>query len=145
MWTGIFSRKTKPAEAPLPEVDERLALGTLMVRVAKSDNQYKFEEISQIDTLLGHLFSLNQIEAAKMRATCERLEKLAPDTAEFAQLIRDHVDFEHRIEAHEALWQVMQADGVQSDEEMEIIATSRNALGLSEADCTAARGRTGTL
>lgn len=145
MWTGIFSRKPNPAEAPLPEVDERLALGTLMVRVAKSDDQYKFEEISQIDTLLGHLFSLNQIEAAKMRATCERLEKLAPDTAEFAQLIRDHVDFEHRIEAHKALWQVMQADGVQRDEEMEIIVTSRNALGLREADCTAARGRMGTF
>ena len=145
MWTGIFSRKSKPADAPLPEVDERLALGTLMVRVAKSDAQYKVEEISQIDTLLGQLFSLNPIEAAKMRATCERLEKHAPGTAEFAQLIRDHVDFQHRLEAHEALWKVMQADGVQRDEESEIITTSRNALGLSEADCIAARGRVGSL
>ena len=141
MLSKLFSFHAPSAKEPAPKPDERTALGALMVRVAKSDRNYKFEEISAIDRLLGRFFGLKPIEAAKLRALCEKIEANAPATEEFAQIIRDHVDFQHRIEAHEALCEVMLADGSATVEELEIIARSRVALGLSEADCAAARDR----
>ena len=141
MLTRILSAFDHPKPAQLPEPDAKLALGALMVRVAKSDHEYKFEEISSIDQLLGHMNGLKPVEAAKMRAVCEKLEAQAPATKDFAHLIRESVSYEARLEAHEALWQVMLADGVSRKVEMQVILQSREALGLSEADCQGARDK----
>lgn len=130
---------TAPKSEPLPEPDEKLALGALMVRVAMSDHSYKFSEISRIDRLLTRFYGLNPVDAAKMRATCEKLEKQAPDTDQFAHLIRESVSFEARVDALEALWEVVLADGVQHEEEVSVIDHVREAIGLSQDDSDRAR------
>lgn len=141
MLTRILSLFKTPAPEPLPEPDARLALGALMVRLAKSDDNYRFEEISLIDRLLAQMNGLNPVEAAKLRATCEKIDAAAPGTRKFALLIRETVSREARIEAQAALWQVMLADGDCAPAELEIIAQIREALGLSTDDCNAARSR----
>ena len=64
----------------LPAADARTALGALMVRAAKADHAYLFEEVEQIDRVLAKLYDLNPVEAAKMRAQCELLEEEMPET-----------------------------------------------------------------
>ena len=139
MLTRILHAFSASKPQPLPEPDEKLALGALMVRVAKSDHEYKVSEISRIDRLLARLNGLKPIEAAKMRATCEKLDKAAPDTDEFAHLIRETVRFEARIDALEALWEVVLADGEWREEELCVVDEVRDALGLSVADSDKAR------
>ena len=72
-----------PKPTPLPEPDEKLALGALMVRVAMSDRNYQLAEISRIDRLLSRLYGMKPIEAAKTRAICEKLAKQAPENRPF--------------------------------------------------------------
>lgn len=139
----ILSMFSAAEPAPLPEPDARLALGALMVRVAKSDETYRVEEIQRIDRILAQANDLNPVEAARMRATCERLEAQAPETGSFAALIRDTVSREGRAEALRAMWQVLLADGVERPEELRVLETTRAALGLSEADNAAARAAVG--
>lgn len=139
MLERILNSFATRAPQPLPEPDGKLALGALMVRVAKSDHNYKFVEISRIDRLLARLNGIGPVDAAKMRATCEKLEKAAPGTDRFAHLIRETVTFEARIDALEALWEVMLADGECHDEESRVIDEVREALGLSQADSDRAR------
>ncbi len=128
-----------PKQVPLPEPDEKLALGALMVRVAMSDHDYQLSEISRIDRLLSRLYGLKPIEAAKMRATSEKLEKQAPETDDFAHLIRETVSYEARVDALEALWEVVLADGDVQSEEMRVLDHAREVLGLSEDDSARAR------
>lgn len=139
MFERILSAFAAPAPQPLPEPDGKLALGALMVRVAKSDKAYKFAEISRIDRLLARLNGIGPVEAAKMRATCEKLDRAAPGTVDFAHLIRETVTFEARIDALEALWEVTLADGACSEEELRVIDDVREALGLSQTDSDRAR------
>ncbi|MDX1781899.1 MAG: TerB family tellurite resistance protein [Thalassovita sp.] len=142
MFAHLLSALTgHKTEEELPEPDAALALGALLVRVAKSDQDYTAEEIRRIDTLLARLNSITPVEAAKMRATCERLEKRAPPTEIFAELIREGVDFDDRMLALEAMWQVVLADGGPAREETEIVARVQHALGLSQADNLTARTR----
>jgi len=135
----ILSAFKAPRPAPLPEPDARLALGALMVRVAKSDESYRVEEIQKIDRILAHANDIGPIDAAKMRATCERLAAHAPDTETFAALIRETVPHEGRLDTLRALWQVLLADGLERPEEVSAIAATCAALGLTEADNAAAR------
>ncbi|GGH22237.1 Uncharacterized conserved protein, tellurite resistance protein B (TerB) family [Cribrihabitans marinus] len=125
----------------LPDPDAELALGALLVRVAQSDRDYKLEEISLIDRILARLYQHNAIEAAKVRATCEKLHTAAPETDTFGKLIRETTGLEERLAALEALWEVVLADGEQAEGEIKIVEEARIAMGLSFNDSQNARKR----
>ena len=123
----------------LPDPDAELALGALMVRVAQSDREYQLEEISLIDRILAQLYQHDAIEAAKVRATCEKLQAAAPESDTFGQLIRETTGIEERLAAMDALWEVVLADNREHPGEITIIEEARIAMGLSHADSQAAR------
>ena len=132
----------RPPEAPaLPDPDAELALGSLLVRVAQADRDYQLEEIRLIDRILARLYQHNAIEAAKVRATCEKLHAAAPDTDTFGKLIRETTSLPERLAALDALWQVVLADGEQGEGELKIVEDARKAMGLSRADSDNARDR----
>ena len=132
----------RPQDPPqLPDPDAELALGALLVRVAKSDRDYKLEEISLIDRILARLYQHNAIEAAKVRATCEKLHAAAPDTDTFGKLIRETTGLEERLNALEALWEVVLADQDEDAGEARIVEDARKAMGLSYADSQTARAK----
>jgi uncharacterized tellurite resistance protein B-like protein len=132
----------RPSETPnLPDPDAELALGALLVRVAKSDRDYQVEEISLIDRILARLYQHNAIEAAKVRATCEKLHSAAPETDTFGRLIRETTGLDERLAALDALWEVVLADGKQQEGELKIVEESRIAMGLSVKDSQDARAR----
>lgn len=132
----------RPSETPnLPDPDAELALGALLVRVAKSDRDYQVEEISLIDRILARLYQHNAIEAAKVRATCEKLHSAAPETDTFGRLIRETTGLDERLAALDALWEVVLADGKQQEGELKIVEESRIAMGLSVKDSQDARER----
>ncbi|MBK0328576.1 TerB family tellurite resistance protein [Rhodobacteraceae bacterium F11138] len=125
----------------LPDPDAELALGALLVRVAMSDRDYQVEEISLIDRILARLFQHNAIEAAKIRATCEKLHAAAPETDTFAKLIRETTGLDERLSALDALWEVVLADGDPEESELRVLESARKAMGLSFIDSKAARER----
>ena len=137
----FFQSLRTPKAGELPDPDAELALGALLVRVAKSDSEYQVSEIGIIDRILSRLYSHNAIEAAKIRATCEKLHAAAPDSDTFAKLIRETTDIQERLAALDALWEVVLADGIQNDEEFRIVEEARAAMGLSAIDSEKSRER----
>ena len=137
-----FFQAFRPSEPPaLPDPDAELALGALLVRVAQSDREYQLEEISLIDRILARLYQHNAIEAAKVRATCEKLHAAAPETDTFGRLIRETTGLEERLAALDALLEVVLADGNEHEGEITIVEDARKAMGLSYADSQKARAR----
>lgn len=141
MLNKLFKALRHSEPGPLPDPDAELALGALLVRVAKSDREYQITEISLIDRILARLFQHNAVEAAKIRATCEKLHAAAPDTDTFAKLIRESTGIDERLAAMDALWEVVLADGVLNDEELRIVEEARVAMGLSVIDGKKSRER----
>ncbi|MFD2738986.1 TerB family tellurite resistance protein [Sulfitobacter aestuarii] len=138
MFARLFPRR-KPARPPLPQPNAQLALGALLVRVALADRSYNVSEVGQIDRILARTFSLKPLEAAKLRATCEALERDAPGTPEYARIVREEVDYADRRALGAAMWSVALADGArQDDEEIQLLAIE-TALGLTDEDIAANR------
>lgn len=125
----------------LPDPDAELALGALMVRVAQSDRDYQLEEISLIDRILARLYQHNAIEAAKVRATCEKLQAAAPESDTFGRLIRETTGLAERLAAMDALWEVVLADDKEHPGEVTIVEEARKAMGLSYTDSQNARAK----
>lgn len=131
MFERILSLFSAPAsDTPLPERDVPHALGALLVRAAKADHAYLFEEVEQIDLILSDLNDLNPVEAAKFRAECERLDDAIPDTADLALVLRDRIPMAEREATVAALWRIVFADGVEQEEEDDLLHAVEGALGV---------------
>lgn len=138
MFERLFPRR-KPDPKPLPQPNAQLALGALLVRIALADNQYRASEVGQIDKILSATFGLKPLEAAKLRATCEALERHAPGTPEFARILREEVTYAERKNLADAMWSIALADGDIDTGEETILQDVETALGLSPQDIAAAR------
>jgi uncharacterized tellurite resistance protein B-like protein len=138
MFERLFPRRARTPQ-PLPQPNAQLALGALLVRVAFADRNYRAAEIGQIDRILAQTFKIGPIEAAKLRAVCEKLERDATNTEEFAKILREEVDYAHRKALGDAMWSVALADGHRHEAEEIQLQAIELALGLTDIDIKAAR------
>ncbi|WP_106743811.1 TerB family tellurite resistance protein [Yoonia maritima] len=141
MFGDFLRRLTAPAPEPLSDPDARLALGALLVRLARADGDYAAEEIAQIDQALVARYGLSDEDAVALRKDCEALEAEAPDTVRFTRAIKDAVAHDHRVAVVEAMWSVVMADGVRGEEEDSNMRMISSLLGVSDQDSNAARLR----
>ena len=142
MFERILARLRAPAAdfTAMPEADARHALGALLVRVAKADGAYLFQEIEEIDHLLADIYGLNAVQAARMRAECEKLEHAMPDTSKLAHILSCDVTSAERDTLVRALWQVADSDGQRHDTEQEVVAIATETFGMSPEAAAALRG-----
>lgn len=141
MFADFLSRLIQPQPARLPDEDARLALGALLVRIAKSDGEYAPAEVARIDRILASRYGLSPFEATALRSNAETLESEAPDTVRFTRAIKDAVAYEEREAVVEALWDVVLADGVRDHEEDALLRLVANLLGINDRDSNLARQR----
>ena len=123
----------------LPPADAQHALGALLVRVAQADKAYLFQEVERIDRILAKRFDLNILDAAKMRAGCERLSNEMPDTAELITVLHDAIDVSEREATLLAVWQVVFADGQLHETEDALVTLVQQTLGVSPETCARLR------
>lgn len=122
---------TDRAVTTLPQADAQHALGALLVRAAKIDRAYLFEEVEEIDHVLAHLYTLNPVAAAKMRARCELLEESMPETETLARVLHDAIPMDDREAAVSALWSIVFADGTERPEEDDLLHQIEEILGVA--------------
>ena len=136
MFETLFSRKLNPEQG---EISARQAMAALMVRIAKSDDDYAVAECERIDAVLSVLYSLSASEASALRLQAETLEADAPDTVRFTRAIKEEVPYEERFDVVRALWQVVLADGERDHEEDALMRLLASLLGVNDRDSAIAR------
>lgn len=139
MFSDFLSRLTQPQPDPLVDDDARLALTALLVRIARSDNDYADSEMSRIDRISAERYGLSPFEAAGLRARAEDLEAEAPDTVRFTRAIKEAVDYDNRLAVVQAMWSVALADGQRTGEEDSLLRLVVSLLGVSDVDSALAR------
>ncbi len=138
MLERLFPRRAHTPK-PLPQPNAQLALGALLVRVALANKKYVVSEVAKIDQILAATFALKPLDAAKLRAQCEALERDAPGTPAFARILREEVSYADRRALGEAMWAVAMADGARDESEEIQLMAIETALGLTAEDMAAAR------
>ncbi|MGJ8615621.1 MAG: TerB family tellurite resistance protein [Sulfitobacter sp.] len=141
MFGDFLRRLTEADPAPMADSDARLALTALLVRIARSDNDYAPRERDIIDQIAQDRYGLSAAEARKLRKDAESVESEAPDTVRFTRAIKDAVPYDDRVEVIEALWQVVLADGTRADEEDALLRMVSSLLGVTDTDSAMARRR----
>ena len=136
MFSNLFSNKTL---GQTDQIDEKQAMAALMVRIAKSDDDYAQAECERIDAILMILYHLSLEEASTLRNQAEKLEATAPDTVRFTRTIKEAVPYEKRFKVVRALWQVVFADGERDHQEDALMRLLASLLGVNDRDSAIAR------
>lgn len=137
MFADLIRRLTAPAPDRLPDADARLALGALLVRLARADGDYADVEIAQIDAILADRYGL--ADPTDLRRACETLEEEAPDTVRFTRAIKDAVAYEDRHGVIVSMWEIVLADGQRDSTENSLMRMIAPMLGVEDQDSNAAR------
>lgn len=106
-----------------------------------SDRDYRASEVGAIDKILARTFQLKPLEAAKLRATCEALERHAPGTPEFTEILREAVPYADRVDLAASMWQVLLADAEHAAIEEETLHQIETAMGITPADSAEIKSR----
>ena len=141
MFDNLLKTLLGPEPKDLTPSDARLAIAALLVRVARSDNDYAATEIEKIDRILATRYDLGDTQTVSLRKRGEQLEKEAPDTVRFTRAIKDSVPYADRLSVIEALWQIALADGERDIQEDALLRLVANLLGISDVESASARKR----
>lgn len=139
MFARLLSSLLGQEPQDLPDPEARLALGALLVRLARADEVYSEDEALRIDRVLATRYGLSAFAATALRRDAEILETQAPDTVRFTRALKQAVPLEDRMGLLQALWSVAFADGARSAEEDALIRLVANLLGISDRDSAVAR------
>ena len=131
------------AETPdiLEHSDARLTITALMIRVARSDNDFSEAEFLNIKKLASQRFELNMEETDKLIKEARAIEEQAPDTVRFTKSIKEAVAFEDRSALVEDLWAIVLTDNYRDANEDALIRTVVSLLGVSDKESALARQR----
>lgn len=139
MISNFLSRLFAKDDAPLTPEDARLAIAVLMVRLARSDDDYATEEKIEIDAVLAKRFSLDAAAVVDLRKEAEAVEAEAKDTVMFTRAIKDKVPIEERLAVMRDFWQVVLADGTRDAHENAQMRLMTGLLGLTDQENATAR------
>ena len=139
MFADLLNRFTAPTPAQVQDDDARLALGALLVRIARSDEDYAKVEQDQIKSVLSRRYP--NADATALLSECETLESEAPDTVRFTRAIKDAVAYEDRLGVVEDMWRIVLADGIRDAHENQLMRMVPPMIGVEDQDSNAARRR----
>ena len=128
----------------LEKDDARLAITALMIRVARSDNNFSEEELLNIKKLIKQRFKINSDDSNKLVEEAKLLEDQAPDTVRFTKSIKEAVAFEDRSALVEDLWSIVLTDSYRDANEDALIRTVVSLLGVSDKESALARQKVTT-
>ena len=137
MFADLLRRLTAPDPEQVPDADARLALGALLVRIARADGDYAQVEKDSISDILAARYPDADIDW--LMSECEAFEAEAPDTVRFTRAIKDAVAYDDRLAVVEAMWEVVLADGVRETHENQLMRLVPPLIGIEDLDSHMAR------
>ncbi|MDE0765738.1 MAG: TerB family tellurite resistance protein [Amylibacter sp.] len=143
MLKDILNAFKSTAPPTLRMEDASLAMAALLVRLARSDEDYDASEKILINKMLQFRYNLALDKAEALRIEAEELESKAPDTVRFTRLIKDSVPYEDRQSVIRDFWEIVLADGERHKEESSLMRLIAKLLGVNDRDSAIARQSVG--
>lgn len=123
-------------------VDElHLAAAALLVTAASADAHFDAAERAKIGELLGDRLDLTPEEVETLLAAAVAESERASQLLGFTRAIKDGYPYEERVALIEMLWEVVYADGVADEFEMQLLRRIGGLVYVTDRDRGLARQR----
>ena len=139
MWNKL--KEIFTAEEEVEDITSDNAIATILVRAAKTDNEYTESEQTLIDNLLSNQLNITLEEARILRIKGEDLEAEINDNVQLTRIIKQDIPYEEREMLIEQLWSVVLDDDYRTPEENKFMRVLTHLFGISDVNSAKARSR----
>ena len=139
MWNKL--KEIFTAEKEVEDITSDNAIATILVRAAKTDNEYTESEQILIDNLLSNQLNITLEEAQILRIKGEGLEAEINDNVQLTRIIKQDIPYEEREMLIEQLWSVVLDDDYRTPEENKFMRVLTHLFGISDVNSAKARSR----
>ena len=139
MWNKL--KEIFAAEKEVEDITSDNAIATILVRAAKTDNEYTESEQTLIDNLLSNQLNITLEEARILRIKGEDLEAEINDNVQLTRIIKQDIPYEEREMLIEQLWSVVLDDDYRTPEENKFMRVLTHLFGISDVNSAKARSR----
>ena len=139
MWNKL--KKIFTAEKEVEDITSDNAIATILVRAAKTDNEYTESEQTLIDNLLSNQLNISLEEARILRIKGEGLEAEINDNVQLTRIIKQDIPYEEREMLIEQLWSVVLDDDYRTPEANKFMRVLTHLFGISDVNSAKARSR----
>ena len=139
MWNKL--KKIFTAEKEVEDITSDNAIATILVRAAKTDNEYTESEQTLIDNLLSNQLNITLEKARNLRIKGEDLEAEINDNVQLTRIIKQDIPYEEREMLIEQLWSVVLDDDYRTPEENKFMRVLTHLFGISDVNSAKARSR----
>ena len=117
------------------------AIAAILVRAAKTDNEYTESEKKLIDHLLANNLNIGQEDARLLRLQGQELEMEINDNVQLTRIIKQDIPYEDRHQLIEQLWSIVLDDNNRTPEENKLMRVLTHLLGISDVNSAKARSK----
>ena len=117
------------------------AIAAILVRAAKTDNEYTESEKKLIDHLLSNQLNINLENARLLRLQGQKLETEINDNVQLTRIIKQDIPYEQRHQLIEQLWSIVLDDNNRTPEENKLMRVLTHLLGISDVNSARARSK----
>ena len=139
MWNKL--KEIFTAEKKVEDITSDNAIATILVRAAKTDNEYTESEQTLIDNLLSNQLNITLEEAQILRIKGEGLEAEINDNVQLTRIIKQDIPYEEREMLIEQLWSVVLDDDYRTPEENKFMRVLTHLFGINDVNSAKARSR----
>ena len=117
------------------------AIAAILVRAAKTDNEYTESEKKLIDHLLANNLNISKEDARLLRLQGQELEMEINDNVQLTRIIKQDIPYEERHQLIEQLWSIVLDDNNRTPEENKLMRVLTHLLGISDVNSAKARSK----
>ena len=117
------------------------AVAAILVRAAKTDNEYTESEKKLIDHLLSNQLNISLENARLLRLQGQKLETEINDNVQLTRIIKQDIPYEERHQLVEQLWSIVLDDNNRTPEENKLMRVLTHLLGISDVNSARARSK----
>ncbi len=117
------------------------AIAAILVRAAKTDNEYTQSEKKLIDHLLANNLNISKEDARLLRLQGQELEMEINDNVQLTRIIKQDIPYEDRHQLIEQLWSIVLDDNNRTPEENKLMRVLTHLLGISDVNSAKARSK----
>ena len=139
MWNKL--KEIFITEKEVEDITSENAIATILVRAAKTDNEYTESEQKLIDNLLSSQLNITLENARLLRIKGEELEVEINDNVQLTRIIKQDIPYEDREMLIEQLWSVVLDDDNRTPEENKFMRVLTHLFGITDVNSAKARSR----
>ena len=117
------------------------AIAAILVRAAKTDNEYTESEKKLIDYLLANKLNISLEDARLLRLQGQELEMEINDNVQLTRIIKQDIPYEERHQLVEQLWSIVLDDNNRTPEENKLMRVLTHLFGISDVNSAKARSK----